>query len=268
MQKQNSSNKIHGDLSGLRIWLTRQMENNLSLANMIMRHLGQPVCIPLLDVESLLTDSLAASFLSRLAKCSICICISRNAAELMISYLKNYSGLLAAVGPKTAEFLQTSLNKRVLYPSKAPFSSRSLFLSLMTNHSNLRKQYIMIMTGENGDDWLEHALLSQGANVDLVPIYRRVMPSKYYDQIRNMFHTKPKLDIILITCTTSLDNLLLVANKASYSIYDYPLLVVSHRIYAYAIDLGFTTVCVADSMQDNDILTALKKYRCVNAKIC
>lgn len=248
--------------------LTRQTECNNRLKEQIEKLQGQAVCLPLLATEDLVTPLLQEELAYKLNTINLCICISRNAAQYIdFKLTKPPSCLWAAVGPHTAQYLQAQGLSSVLYPTEPPFDSRSLLNTLKLHNINLAKQYIMILTGEGGDPWLRNELIEHGAAVETLPLYKRVLPADAPGRFNELFNHEPELDIILITCITSLVNLMRLAQASQILIYHLPLLVVSQRIYAYALAHGFTEVYVAKSIADEDILLALESYRCVNAKI-
>lgn len=91
------------------------------------------------------------------------------------------------------------------------------------------------------------------------------MPDVLPGDFAKLFNTPPKIDIILITCITSLVNLVEMAKKVDVRLTNMPLLVISQRIYTFAMARGFKHVCVAKSIAEEDIVDALKNYRYVNA---
>lgn len=253
---------MSNELANLRVLLTRQSANADNLAANIANMGGSSVHLPLFAVQSVLHPAYIQDIQNRLNKCKLAICVSRNAAELILPICNNNPDVTwATVGLKTAEYLQGSGIKKVLYPSSTPYDSSALMQVLKLNNIKLQNQYIMVFTGEQGDNWLQNALLEQSAVVDVVPVYKRVMPAITSDQLINIFNSTPKIDIIVITCVTSLVNLMQLAKTAAVEVLNMPLLVVSKRIYEYAIRQGFSKVFTANSMSEQDILSALEKYR-------
>lgn len=256
-----------GNLNGLNVLLTRQNENNLQLMHRIEALSGHAMSLPLLAIDSLLTPALISAINKNLAHSNLCICVSRNAAVLCLPHVQNPDKFTwATIGPSTAQYLFAQGCAKVIYPQQSPYDSAALLHALEMHNIKLTKQYIMILTGSGGDDWLQKTLSKRGAMVELIPIYNRVMPEAAHDQFINIFKNIAAIDIILITCVTSLANLIYLARVAQIMIYKLPLLVVSQRIYEYAIAQGFESVYVAQSMTDESILIALENYRCLNAK--
>lgn len=249
-------------LANLRVLLTRQSVSADTLAADITKMGGSSIHLPLFAVQSLLQPAYIQEIQRKFNKCKLAVCVSRNAAELILPFCAgNPDVTWATVGLKTAQCLQEFGIKNVLYPPSPPYDSAALMQVLKLNNIKLQNQYIMVFTGEQGDNWLQNALLEQNSVVDVVPVYKRVMPDITSGQLISIFNATPKIDIIVITCVTSLVNLMQLAKSAAVEVFNTPLLVVSKRIYEYAIGQGFRTVYTANSMSEQDILSALEKYR-------
>lgn len=222
--------------------------------------------MPLIAIESLLTQQSIAAINDK-ASAALNIIISRNAAELIIPNMPlapNYK--FATVGPATAKYLQMHGIQNIFYPQKSPYNSASLLQVLLNKHPNLADQSITILTGAEGDGNLAKDLRKTLAKVEIIPIYKRIMPKNAARQFKKIFNNDRFVDIILITCVTSLVNLMQLAYNESISLYAVPLLVISPRISKYAKAQGFKNVYVARSMEEDDILLALENYRCIYAR--
>lgn len=250
------------ELADLRVLLTRQSADADNLAVAISARGGSCVHLPLFAVQSILQPKYIQDIQNKFSKCKLAICISRNAAELILPFCNNNPEVIwATVGIKTAQYLHEFGIRDVVHPASAPYDSQALMQVLKLNNIKLQNQYIMVFTGEQGDNWLQKALLEQNSVVDVVPVYKRVMPAITSGQLISIFNSTPKIDIILITCVTSLVNLMQLAKTAAVEVLNMPLLVVSKRIYEYAVGQGFSKVYAANSMSEQDILNALEKYR-------
>ncbi len=129
--------------------------------------------------------------------------------------------------------------------------------TLKLHNINLENKYIMVFTGESGDARLSSALQQERAIVDTFAVYRRIMPEIPGEQLRKVFSMSPAIDIILITCVTSLDNLIQMATEINLDVRNIPLLVVSPRIQKYAKSQGFTKIHTAPGMSDAHIIATL-----------
>ncbi|HSX20054.1 MAG TPA: uroporphyrinogen-III synthase [Gammaproteobacteria bacterium] len=240
--------------------LTRQHSNTESLQQQIQTLGARTVSFPLFAVESLMNVTMVNDIKNKLPACALAICVSRNAAEVLLPHLDHTNVCWAAVGPGTAQYLQQQGIADVLYPEKPPYNSQALLQRLLACNITLKNQYIMIFTGEDGDGWLPTTLIKHGAKVDVVALYKRIRPKLQPGQVTKMFNCDPKVDIIIVTCVTSLVNLIELAETAELDIRTLPLLVISKRIDKCARELGFTTVYVASSIADADIISELKNH--------
>lgn len=140
-----------GKLANLRVLLTRQSADADNLATEIANLGGSSIHLPLFAVESILQPPYLQGILSKFDKCRLAICISRNAAELIVPYCIHRTDVTwATIGPSTAHSLQTLGIKKVLYPLSKPYDSHALMQTLKLNNINLQNQYIMVFTGEQG----------------------------------------------------------------------------------------------------------------------
>lgn len=249
-----------GKLNNLEVIISRQSNLAADLIAKIHEHGGKGISFPLFDIESLLNTEKLLQINKHLQQNYLTICISRNAADLVLSHVDiPQDSMWATIGPATALYLQQHNINNVIYPYKPPFDSKALIIALQLKRINLANLCIMILTGELGDRWLLDMLTQHGAIVEIMHIYRRIMPRFSAIQLKDICSAHGRR-IILITCVTSLVNLQTMARQAGVDVYNIALLVVSDRIYAYAVAQGFANVYVAKSMLDADILSALFEY--------
>lgn len=255
-----------GELNGIKVLITRQKALSTSLSKKIAVLGGSSVCLPLFAVKSLLNASYIQSIQSKLNSCSLAICVSYNAANLLLSSCVCKHVQWATVGFNTASYLIGCGIDRVICPTIPPYNTANLIAEFKLRGLKLKNQYIIIVTGEGGDVALQQQLSACGANVEVLPIYRRVLPQISGQELQEVFSAKGAIDIVLITCVTSLVNLIFLSRAADIDIKSKALLVVSERIYAYAVTQGFVKVYLARSMTEADILSALIHLRQRDAK--
>lgn len=250
------------DLKQVKVLITRQQHVTDNLVAQLHAHNALCVCLPLFAVEPKLDNQQFAKLNKNLANSELAIFISRNAAELVMPHLDiNLNITWACIGPTTAEYLQQQGIQQVIYPPDSPYDSQALMRLLQAKHNSLLNGHITIFTGDNGNAWLQEELRLGGATVEVVSVYSRVMPAITTEKTHQVFSALPKIDIILITCVTSLINLRQLTENAGLQVLDIPLLVVSDRIYRSAIDMGFTKVYTAKGMSDADIMSGLFNWR-------
>jgi|JI9StandDraft_1071089.scaffolds.fasta_scaffold00493_26 uroporphyrinogen-III synthase len=247
-----------GELTNLQVLVTRQFATALPLYARI-KSLGAKVQIlPLFNIESLLKMEDILQIQQQAEFSDLAICTSKNAAQIILPHLQSSKHLAwAAVGPGTARYMQAMVTKTVCYPHAPPYDSANLIATLQASDMNLCNSKIQLFTGYDGNNELKIRLLELGAKVTVQELYRRTLPAISVDVFTKLFSVEPEIDIIVITCTTSLVNLMYFADLANIDIRRYKLLVVSNRIYKYAIRSGFLKVYVAASMSTEDILSEL-----------
>lgn len=249
--------EVKNSLLNKTILITRQPDVAKGLCKEIIALGGQTLNFPLFAIEALLTAEYILQINQKLAACDLAICVSRNAANLLNNFKNIREKTWATIGPNTAHDLQLTGIRHLLYPNQPPYDSKGLVATLNDQQVKLTNQYIIVLTGERGDVWLQNALEKQGAKVEILPIYRRIMPIDSFAEIKNIFSFANKIDIILITCITSLANLIQMSEASNIKIRQIPILVVSDRIRKYAVSQGFEKIYTAASISDADILSTL-----------
>lgn len=251
-------------LKNLSILNTRQAQYSKTLDSLITANMGTVISLPLLDVTSLLDTATLRHIIHDLSACDLCVLVSRNSAELLLPHLAPElirSVTWACVGPATSKCLSEYGVSNCIYPRIAPYNSISLISELHSRGIILNQANVMILTGESGDMELNATMSQQGAIIHLTPVYRRIRPHISKEQVSRVFNSIPGVDIILITCVTSLVHLQQLAQEMQLAILDIPLLVVSPRIARAALEMGHINVYTTESMSEADILSGLIQWR-------
>lgn len=251
------------NLQNLRIVVTRQAEHADQLCKRIAALSGEAICLPLFAIQSLLTETMLQKIKVELKHCKLAIVISRNAAELLLPTLDVAmisATTWACVGPATAECLQSFGIQQVLYPRDAA-DSKGLLRELERHKIALQEQRIIIFTGERGNSLLSTELQAMGATVSEIDLYCRIAPDIAPSLVQKVLTAKPAIDIMVITCVTSLHNLQKFSNDLKIPIFELPLLVVSPRIQQAALDMGFINVYTINGMDEGSIISGLLEWR-------
>lgn len=185
-----------------------------------------------------------------LSKFDIFIFISRPAVKFFFEiYKKNISSIkqdsiICAVGKNTAHtILEYKPDKNIICPKLKP-CSESLYQEL--KNINLANKNVAIIKGIGGRVFLENKLLHEQSTVTNIEVYQRFLPKKSSREF-NSFFIKKHYSAILITCCTSINNLLSLALENSYDILDKRLVVVSERIKQYASTVGFSNIDIIEN---------------------
>lgn len=229
-------------IAGQKILVTRLPQHSQSLIDAIQAQHGIAVCQPLYAVEPLLHADLG--LMQRASQSDLGVFVSRNAVAIVMPLLDSkLPWIWAAVGAGTAKELLNYGVPQVLYPQGAS-NSRRLFSKLLAAKLERQHRTALIFAGADGNPWLAQNLQRLGMEVEVVATYRRIMPTD--------FGLPSDLDLIIITCVTSLVNLQKLAPTLNV-----PLLVISDRIKRIALEMGYSTVYNSNGTADEEILTAL-----------
>lgn len=126
----------------------------------------------------------------------------------------------------------------------------------MPEVQNLSGKHILIIRGVGGREMLAEQLRQRGASVDYADVYQR-MPASVSPSLLKQHHENRQLDIIAITSSEGLLNLLVLLEHPEW-IKTIPLLVGSVRMAETARQAGFTgTLIIADDPGDEAMFKAL-----------
>ncbi len=250
------------DLTGLRVMVTRPARQAGPLVEKLKAAGADPWLFPLLEIRPSASPELRQR-LGRLERYHIAIFISRNAVIHGLAALGDTplpaTLQLATVGRGSARELEARLQKG---PDICPASgSGSESLLAEPALQNLGGKRILIFRGENGRELLADTLRQRGAQVDYAEVYRRACPETSTAEFRQTLTEKPP-DIILISSSEALDNLVRLAGSEQLSLLQQlPLLVIHPRQMEKARRLGF--VCqplLAHDGSDAAIIEALSRF--------
>ena len=172
------------------------------------------------------------------------------------------SQVIYAMGAGTQEAL---LSKNIIshWVGARGFSSESILNHAPVTHLSLGSK-ILLLTGEGGRAILEPALIQKGFSCERVNTYQRTIP--VYTKAERAAILAELPDAILITSVESLKNLLHIfkedKDKDKDKLLCLPLLVISQRIQAEAIALGWQgKISVALSASVEDISAIFLSFR-------
>lgn len=226
-------------LDGLKVLVTRPELQAKSLCESITAAGGVAVAFPVLDIEPI---SLENGIGIAITDQDMIIFISRNAVTYFMTGLQTPLAdevELVAVGSGTAAaMLQHGL--RVDIQAPPPAGSESLLA--MPELKRVQDKNVLIVRGEGGRELLANTLITRGAKIRYIEVYRRALPSpskRECDQAKSA-------DCIVITSIAGLDNLCKLIDVDELT--SKWLIVMSERIRQYAKKMGFQQcVIVADA---------------------
>lgn len=236
-------------LAGLKVLVSRLSQHAAPIAEAIEHLGGHAVCQPLYTIESTIDDDLSQYLRDLEGSIFLAIFNSRNAVEIAMPYLSRvFAQNWAAMGPSTAEQLTSLGLDAIIRPGFRNANSAGLFNLMLEKKLELKGRKVVIFTGADFDDTLYNSLKREHAEAENIVVYKRGAPSDL-----NIPHD---IDVILITCVTSLINL-----QHAYPDLDLPIVAASDRIARIALEKGYSKVYTSISMQDVDLIDALSKVR-------
>lgn len=249
------------ELRGRRVLVTRPAHQAEPLCRLIEARGGQAIRLPSLAIESLANEAVTRAALEGLEHYQWLIFVSPNAVQLGLEAIKARGGLptgirLATVGKGSARSLRERLGRE---PDRVPdehFDSEGLLA--LADFQQMQGQRVLILRGDEGRPLLGETLRQRGAEVDYLALYRRVLPP-----LPPTLDAWPQnTDIITVTSGEGLRNLCQLTPPAQQArMFSLPLVVVSERTAALAVELGFTLPArVAHQASDEAIVDSLIEW--------
>ena len=253
-------------LDNLHVLITRQQEQSQALGKKILQLQGRFTVFPLFEVRPVGHQTVIETAVEKSLTRDVIIFTSKNSVKYIMPFIKKIrptveqlqSRLWSSIGPGTAELLTDHGIPAVLYPPVGPYNAERLFQLLKLK--NLKNKQVTLFTGKERRTQLETELAKEGSEVEVVEVYQRGRPAFNLREFEKIV-TDDLVDIIVVTCETSLQNLLYLSKKLNKVFWSLPLLVISERIYQKAMNSGFSNIILASSMTDEAILSALLNWR-------
>ncbi|WP_438971244.1 uroporphyrinogen-III synthase [Methylophaga sp.] len=237
-------------LNGQRILITRPEQQSAQLAQLIEQSGGEAILFPVITIEKLPVSDWAMPEWSEI---NWLIFISRNAVASFVAGWKQdlpRDIKFAAVGAGTAQAMQES---GIPVHCQPLTSSGTDGLLTMPEMQDVEGCKIVIIRGVGGRELLAQTLISRGAKIKYVEVYRR----------NRAVHDKTSqerallADKLVCTSVTGLDNLTQILSNNIDVLLKKSLIVVSDRIKAHAESVGFSHVAVSADASDRAILQML-----------
>ncbi len=244
-------------INGLRVLNTRPTEQGLSLHQAICDAGGVSIDLPALAIEPTTNNWLKN--LPNLESIHQVIFISTNAVNYFYSTLEQ-QGLAwpatiqtTAIGKASAAALEKWRIRRDHVPSIAD-SEHLLQLNIL---QHVKNQTILLVKGEGGKMDISNTLLTRGAHLISLAVYRRTLPNTKQKRVHSLWHDD-QVDIILFTSQQAMHNIFtLFGDAARYWLCGKPCLVISERLAEAAFTLGMRTILVS---RYDTILKTLEHY--------
>ena len=206
------------DLSGLRVMVTRPTHQAGPLMSQLETAGAKPWLYPLLEIAPI-TSTALERHIAQLKQYDMAIFISPNAvhygAEAVTSRQSWPASLqLATVGTGTAHELEDRLHR---IPDIIPaMGNDSEALLAETAMQHVAGKRILIFRGRGGREQLAKTLRARGAQVDYAEVYERRRPTADSGALNEALRTGT-IDVIVITSSEALDNLLAMVEPTNLS---------------------------------------------------
>ena len=247
-------------LTGLRILITRPAGQSAALAQSLARVGGEPVVVPLLEIQPVTVNPAMQSALSHCGQADKVIFISPNAVQYADA-VAPLSGLnmrcVLAPGAGTAKALGAAGVDGVIVPQSGNDSEALLALVEL---QNVRAEQISIVRGQGGREQLRDKLVERGADVQYVEVYRRAKSPAAVAAL-NKALTKG-VDIVLVSSAEALQHLV---DTTKGRLFSHQLFVPSRRVAELAKTLGFDSVHITRSPDDAGVVDSLLEWADDNA---
>lgn len=237
-------------LNGLKILVTRPIRQAAGLVDLIEQQGGEALLFPVIEISPTSFEQLAAW---NPQQTHWLVFVSRNAVEY---FLQAYAQplpvhiKLVAAGEGTAQAMREHGLKVALQPE---LSNGSEGLLQLPEWQQMDQQQVVIVRGEGGRELMADTLRARGATIKYLEVYRRQLPSVSAE----LKQQACSADWLTATSANGVTNLLSLLSVDCPHILQKPLLVVSERIKAFAVEQGFKQVHVSLDASDGAIIQRL-----------
>jgi uroporphyrinogen-III synthase len=256
---------MRGELRGLRVLVTRPVNQADALCRLITGAGGEALRLPTLAIRDPDPEQAARrdAVIDSLEGYDLAVFISVNAVTRGMERIRARrpwpAGVkIATVGASSARALENCGLTVDLVPGHEFNSEALLALAAL---QDMRGRRVVIFRGNGGRDVLRDVLTERGATVDYVEVYRRACPEIDPDTIAQIWQPGA-VDIVTVTSNESLQNLHDMAGpRGQLLLRELPLVVVSPRQAVLAAALGFAhKPLLAANAGDEAILAVLLDY--------
>ena len=237
--------------------VTRPRSQGTELAGLIHQQGGKALSLPMLDIRALPESQAIRDQILSLDRYDKIIVISKHAARFGMELIESYWPQMPvhqqwfAIGETTR---QTLANFDVAAICSDQGNDSESLLSL-GEFRTITSQNILLIKGTGGRDFLEQALLKQGANVDSLEVYQRICPDYPPDEVRQQL-AEHGINVILAGSGETVQNL---HHYLPLSVLEQCRLVVpGQRVASVARELGFKQVYTAEGADHAAMLSVLK----------
>ena len=244
-------------LEGLTVLNTRPSHLALETSQTIEAMGGRVSHIPSLVIQTLHINR--NHLTAQVNRSDIILFCSRNAVvDSVISSIQQALQTkpqikIGAIGLATAQALHDAGIIEVFFPR----DHHSEGLLARPELRLVQDKHILLIKGQDGRQLLANELRSQGAKLDELIVYKRLLPNMSQQQCHRLWQQQP-VDIVIGMSQESINNLFILFGKTGKPwLINTPWLLWSHRLDKVARHLGIKQFVVADN---NDIFQTLVNW--------
>ncbi|WP_442110697.1 uroporphyrinogen-III synthase [Pseudomonas sp. NUPR-001] len=249
-------------MSSWRLLLTRPAEECAALAQVLAEQGIASSSLPLLEIEALSLDQAQLDVARGVDRYAAIIVVSKPAARLGLAALSRFWPQLPkqawfTVGAASAQVLEAS-GCQVSYPAAGDDSEALLQLPALHQAMAGPAPRVLIMRGEGGRELLAERLSEQGASVDYLQLYRRLLPT-YPHGVLPARVTAERLNGLVVSSGQGFEHLRQLAGNDWPQLAQLTLFVPSPRVAAQARDAGAQNVVDCRGASAAALLAALQQ---------
>lgn len=250
-------------MTGWRLLLTRPAEDSAALEQLLAESAIFSTSLPLLEIEALPVNApRRAMMLGLEAYCAV-IVVSKPAARLGLELLDAYWPQPPAlrwftVGAATGQILEDR-GLEVFTPAQGDDSEALLALPAFQQAVARPQARVLIMRGEGGREMLAERLRGQGASVDYMELYRRLLPTYAAHELVQRIRAE-RLNGLVVSSGQGFEHLQQLAGQDWPALAELPLFVPSPRVAQMARAAGARTVVDCRGASAAALLAALREH--------
>ena len=252
----------YGELSGIKVLVTRPAHQAQPLCDMISLQGGQAVRLATIAIEPVTLAEDVQQQISQLEQIDRVIFISPNAVEYGLAQLLAQGKIpdklkFVTIGKASADKLLQLLGRAPdIYPIQQ-YNSEALLALPQMQAAEVEHKRILIFRGKGGRELLATTLKQRGAQVHYAEVYQRIIPQHNVDDLRNIVSQVP--DIATVTSDEGLNNLVSLfteqfEQQQLEQFWQMPLVVVTDKMRLNAQKLGFKNAIMVAAKASNEAL--------------
>lgn len=208
---------MNGELSGLRIVVTRAAHQVGSLARMLRERGAEVEEIPTIEIRPPADFGDLDRAMRQLASYNWLILTSVNGVEAMVARAQQISADLSplhklhicAIGPATRRALEKRGFRVAAMPQ--PYMAESVVEAL---RSRVRDKRVLLVRAKEARDVIPRELRSAGAEVNVVAAYETHVPAGARERLTNSLHARPRPGAITFTSSSTARHLVMLLGGA------------------------------------------------------